>query len=549
MTNELDKIIDYIIGDIKDETSYINSINEKPFSVITVYFMWLLKKNPSITLETLESEGFYKEWAHIAYFSFHDVENYFSDHKKAWERLVKISDEYSEETLKNIILQESENDEKLESIVDLVIRFMDVKKGEKVLEIFDDTEYFITECKKRNPSASVLNYEDVFMVANVNAMRLNVQDYSNIEMYTDPYEERDIDKIFVNTLIRNTKFVFDYIVKETFPDFPYGISCSWDICGYALSLLKENGRAFVLMNGGDLTVKQNKDIREYMCDNGYIEGIIKLPEKMIGDVRTNLYLLIMSFGNSFVKFYDAKDMYISDRVNGKKINRFSDTNISEISRSYNEKAKKIMIECISRNQYNLNTTRYLLNSQENTIELGNMIYEINRGITLSAKKADEIISDDISDIKCIMPSSIMNGVVQTVSYYHGDIKSFKKNYAESGDILITKTGNPFRVAIARERYLVIGNIYILKYNSTEIPVEYIKCFLDSKKGQNEMERFASGPLTPIISISNINRIQIPVYENKLQKERILVSKKIISNLEECYRQISNSRQEINDMFN
>ena len=64
-----------------------------------------------------------------------------------------------------------------------------------------------------------------------------------------------------------------------------------------------------------------------------------------------------------------------------------------------------------------------------------------------------------------------------------------------------------------------------------------------------MERFASGPLTPIISISNINRIQIPVYENKLQKERILVSKKIISNLEECYRQISNSRQEINDMFN
>lgn len=28
MTNELDKIIDYIIGDIKDETSYINSINE-----------------------------------------------------------------------------------------------------------------------------------------------------------------------------------------------------------------------------------------------------------------------------------------------------------------------------------------------------------------------------------------------------------------------------------------------------------------------------------------------------------------------------------------
>ena len=308
MTNELDKIIDYIIGDIKDETSYINSINEKPFSVITVYFMWLLKKNPSITLETLESEGFYKEWAHIAYFSFHDVENYFSDHKKAWERLVKISDEYSEETLKNIILQESENDEKLESIVDLVIRFMDVKKGEKVLEIFDDTEYFITECKKRNPSASVLNYEDVFMVANVNAMRLNVQDYSNIEMYTDPYEERDIDKIFVNTLIRNTKFVFDYIVKETFPDFPYGISCSWDICGYALSLLKENGRAFVLMNGGDLTVKQNKDIREYMCDNGYIEGIIKLPEKMIGDVRTNLYLLIMSIGNSFVKFYHAKDM-------------------------------------------------------------------------------------------------------------------------------------------------------------------------------------------------------------------------------------------------
>ena len=34
-----------------------------------------------------------------------------------------------------------------------------------------------------------------------------------------------------------------------------------------------------------------------------------------------------------------------------------------------------------------------------------------------------------------------------------------------------------------------------------------------------MERFASGPLTPIISISNSNRIQIPVYENKLPKKK------------------------------
>ena len=100
MTNELDKIIDYIIGDIKDETSYINSKNEKPFSVITVYFMWLLKKNPSITLETLESEGFYKEWAHIAYFSFHDVENYFS--LSCSIIFLRVSSLYSSEILTNL---------------------------------------------------------------------------------------------------------------------------------------------------------------------------------------------------------------------------------------------------------------------------------------------------------------------------------------------------------------------------------------------------------------------------------------------------------------
>lgn len=44
MKKELDKIIDYILSDIRKESSEKYIIEEKPYSTITVYFMFLIKK-------------------------------------------------------------------------------------------------------------------------------------------------------------------------------------------------------------------------------------------------------------------------------------------------------------------------------------------------------------------------------------------------------------------------------------------------------------------------------------------------------------------------
>ena len=547
MKKELDKITDYILSDIRKEASEKYIIEEKPYSVMTVYFMLLIKKNLNVDLGMFE-ELVNREWVYVVCIPFGDVESFFEKHKNEWKRLIEVTENYSEEELKNIILDESNVDEQQESINQLVISLLDINKGEKILEIFDNNDYFIDECKNRNPEATILNYDDEYMVSSVNAMRLDVKGYTDVQLYSEPYEEKDIDKIFVNTLIRKIRNDFSYIINEVFSDYLYEISNSWDVCVYALSVLKKNGKVLALMNGGDLTVKQDKDIREYLCNKGLIEGVIALPEKMIGDIRTNLFLLIMSYGNSTVKFYDAKDKYTSDRVNGKKINRLSEENIVEVICDYNKKGKLVEVGEISRNQYNLNPIRYLFDSEENTVELGNMLSAVNRGITLAAKQADEVISSDVSDIKCIIPSCIMNGVVQSKLYYHGDIKSFKKNYAESGDILITKTGNPFRIAIAKEKYLVIGNIFILKYISKNISAEYVKCFLQSAKGQNEIKRFAAGPSTPIISIPDINKIQIPIYEDEILRQKDDTAKKLVYELESSYLQIEKNEQEIENMF-
>ena len=184
----------------------------------------------------------------------------------------------------------------------------------------------------------------------------------------------------------------------------------------------------------------------------------------------------------------------------------------------------------------------------NRVRLGDVVKEIKRGITLSASDMDQMIMDAPSDTKCLLPSDIVAGVVTVKKYFHGKLRKPGKNEAHQGDVLISKTGNPFRIAVADNNYLIVGNTYILDIDREKISPEYVKCYLSSKAGQQEIMKYASGSTTPIISVSNLSSIEIPVHDEATQKELNQHANEVVNALNESYRQIQICEDEIDSLF-
>lgn len=551
MNNKLEDILNYITSDFDDIEKNQCLLFNKPYNAITIYFMYLYKKNPKITLDNISTNGYDKKWSEAQYIPFEDVVDYLKQHIIIWDKMLEVVKQYDDEQLKEFVLTLSDDNKKSSSIIELVIKKLGIRSKDRVLQINNFSEKFLTELREKNKNLYIAAYESHYMTASIRTMRLDVQGYSDIFIYSMREDFDDIenfDKIFINTLIQLNSNDFEYMINSCLPNFPYGVTYCWDSCGFALSLLKKTGKAIAIVDARELTTNKGKIVREYLSDNGYIEGIIKLPEKMENDIRTSLYFIILSHKNTSVKFLDESSIYETDRVNGKKINILSDKIIRKIIYDYEHNAKNEELSVISQNDYNLNPSRYLVDVTDNTIELGEILKTVNRGFSLSATQMDEVVTGEISDIKCVVTQSIMNGIVQGKLYYNGENKSFKKNYAEPGDILITKTGVPFKVAIAQERLLVIGNIFILKLNESDLSPEYIKCFLDSEKGQNELKRFSAGATTPVLHIQNINKILIPVYEKNIQEQMNKKAVKIVNELANAYESIDRNKKIINLMY-
>ena len=121
-------------------------------------------------------------------------------------------------------------------------------------------------------------------------------------------------------------------------------------------------------------------------------------------------------------------------------------------------------------------------------------------------------------MKCVTPASLSNGVISKAVYFDQDSFTKKINYTSYGDILINKTGKPIKAAVADGKYVVVGNTYILQLEYGSINPYYLKCFLESSKGQAEIEKYAVGANTPLISIENLKKIEIPVFDKEKQEE-------------------------------
>ena len=550
---------------------------------IACYYLWNLKKDSSIIslsdmvnkIESLKSS----QYALILFEDFNGIFleydasadshsgpwNGWKERSNAWENFKGFADKYTEEQLAAAIFKAEfiENDiyekyfafapQEIGKLVDLLL---DVNKKESIVEI--GASSYILEALERSQQVHIEAYdEDNYTILTLISILADVMGYPDLICRGWSFDEgAEYDKVFVNNKLEpSERLLFSdiqYDLENEWSEFPRDISNEWNMCGAGILRMKDSGKAVAVMNAGQLTLNKYREVREFLCKGGFVEGVILLPDKMYANTWINPYLVIFSKNNKSVKFLDARNEYVATRKRGKRINSLDDEILESIIEKYKsgKACVEVKVDKMEDGDFVLTPNRYVEvnDANVNRVRLGDVVKEIKRGITLSASDMDQMIMDAPSDTKCLLPSDIVAGVVTVKKYFHGKLRKPGKNEAHQGDVLISKTGNPFRIAVADNNYLIVGNTYILDIDREKISPEYVKCYLSSKAGQQEIMKYASGSTTPIISVSNLSSIEIPVHDEATQKELNQHANEVVNALNESYRQIQICEDEIDSLF-
>lgn len=81
----------------------------------------------------------------------------------------------------------------------------------------------------------------------------------------------------------------------------------------AISRMTKDGKAAIVLPQGVLASDIEKDIREYLLDEGLLERVISLPEKMFENTSIGTCVLVFSRNNQTVKFYDCRKKAIQEQ--------------------------------------------------------------------------------------------------------------------------------------------------------------------------------------------------------------------------------------------
>ena len=446
-----------------------------------------------------------------------------------WQRFVSLQTNFTDDELKAAVLFShywDSDDPAPEGLLNLVDKCLETHVGDNVVEycanIFEYSLYKGVLDKEVTISA----YEDCYPARTIGMMRQRMLDLDNVTILVQIDEAIVSDRVFVNF---GEWCTVEYIAetemgsnkRRKWKGIPQQPSYTRDRLIAAISSLSDSGRAVLLMRAGQLSGKEYELLRQFIVDSGYVSGVIALTDKIYEGTWVNTYILILEKRCRSVRFCDARTKFEKVRKeNGKQINQLTENDVREIYNDYlfgDGFSRTVSLEEVKENDYVLLPQRYVCtNAYRETCRLGDCVREISRGISLNSKETDTFVGK--GSMKCITPMSLSSGVVAKPNYFDKDNFDKKINYAERLNLLINKSGKPIRTAVADDTYVVVGNTYILRMNYGGVSPYYIKCYLESPQGQAELMKYVVGENTPMITVANLQKIEIPLFEKEKQRE-------------------------------
>ncbi len=448
-------------------------------------------------------------------------------------------------------------------VIKLAQAILKINDNDAVLDACSGVGNFLVESICSNMNAKYTGIELNHLQAIISKIRFEILG-NKVKIIENDFFSSTIDaqkytKIFSNYPFGiKSKFVdnstFLEVVNEEVPALIKSSNSDWLFNYRITKLLAEGGKAVAIMAMGGLWNTTDKEIREYFVKSGIIEAIIALPSKLFPGTNINTAMIVFGKNNGTIKMIDARDIFTDNR----RMNILLDSDVVKIDLAYRFKSslsKDVTNDEIVNNDYFLDPQKYLINKVSfiNAVEFGTLISSITRGSSITADELDAIATSEDTKLYYLALSNIKDGMISKNLPFIREIEKKQEKYClKDGDIVISKIGQPFKIAVAsikkEEKILATGNMFVITLDNTKANPYYIKAFLESKAGIEELRSITVGSTIPTIGVAQLSKIHIPALPLEKQDE---IAKKyiaVLGEIEKLQNKIEDKKKELNTIF-
>ncbi|MBR0410018.1 MAG: N-6 DNA methylase [Eubacterium sp.] len=464
--------------------------------------------------------------------------------EEAWNALIPLLDKYSADAFKNVIFDNTEDMHSTpNSLIRLAQRVLNIDDNDSVADIGCGSGNFLTSTALATQRASYYGCELSITASEIASIRAEIlkEDNPHIDFSIESFDafvlnqEKDysgkFSKVFSNYpfgMMARSGSGAGYLeyVTEQAPKVRRVRSADWLYNHLAIELLTDEGKAVVIMPDGGLFNNIDKDIRAYFVEQGWIESIVKLPERLFNYTGIGTNLMVLSKGNKSIRFVNASHIFQQER----RIRVFSDSDVEAIVRMLDTDGDySVAADCntVLKNDSDLMVTSYLkiadkLVEKLNSVALSSVTETVLRGAPLSAKALDELTSQEETDCQYLMLQNIQDGRVDADLPYLSEISEKNRKYClRNDDLILSKNNAPFKVAVVKvgkKRIVANGNLYVLRLNKEKVLPHYLQAYFQSESGQRALESISNGTVLKSISVDALRKLEIPVPPMDLQKK-------------------------------
>lgn len=301
------------------------------------------------------------------------------------------------------------------------------------------------------------------------------------------------------------------------------LSADWLFALAAYDSLSEGGSALVVMTNGALSNGADACARKYFVDNSMVKAVIALPGALFQSTSIPVTAVLIGENEGSVRVVDASDLCVPKR----RWNWMGDDEIDEVLRRLEEdgvNSRSVSQEEFARNEYNLSPARYLGRELEleNPASIGDIALAIERGAGYRASELDDMATLEDTGMSYLKLGDICDGIIGGNLSHLGKLDpKTQKQWLRTGDLVISKNGAPFKVAVADvpedRKVLANGNLYIIRLDPSKADPYYVAAFLASEDGKEVMNRETVGTAIPNLPLANLRRMQISLPPLEKQK--------------------------------
>lgn len=490
--------------------------------------------------------------------------------KEKEELILNLLDTYSLEDLEKIVLHDYINYqsgmdviETPNSIIDLVLKLFNVKEKDSVADFGCGRGKFLLKAFDANNNVSFYGNEINTSEKKITQIRSEILN-SNFDIrQEDMFDIEDnlkFDKIFSNyplgMKIKSMPGAMRYAerVKENNPDLKLGLSVDWLFNYLLVDKLKDNGKAIGILSNGSTWNNTDQSIRKYFIENGFIEAVVSLPEKLLEYTSIPVTLIILSKGNKNIRIVDATEIYCS----GRRQNYLTDKDIQKIVDGLSldsEFSKSISIKDLEENDFAINPSRYLAKELviKNGAKFESIIRKITRGVAIKASEMDELVSKERTNMQYLKLSNIQNGIVDSELPYIKEIdEKYNKYLIKNNSLIISKNGKPFKIAVVNvengKSILGNGNIYIIELYEEKVNPYYLKAFFESNLGIKSLNSITVGTTMPNLPVKDLKSLKVPVPSLEKQNEVADKYKEKVDEMKILKARILRKQEELLNIF-